>query len=82
MPLSGHAAARRPAVLSLPGATPLLLTAVAGRLGYGVLPVAVLLALARSTGSLALTTTLASVHTALTNFDEAVFCQNAIHLLP
>ncbi len=62
MPLSGHAAARRPAVLSLPGATPLLLTAVAGRLGYGVLPVAVLLALARSTGSLALATTLASVH--------------------
>ena len=62
MPLSGHAAARRPAVLSLPGATPLLLTAVAGRLGYGVLPVAVLLALARSTSSLALATTLASVH--------------------
>ncbi|MBC7678186.1 MAG: hypothetical protein H7233_04250, partial [Pseudorhodobacter sp.] len=62
MPLCGRAAARRPAVLSLPGATPLLLTAVAGRLGYGVLPVAVLLALARSTGSLALATTLASVH--------------------
>jgi len=60
--LSGRAAARRPAVLSLPGATSLLLTAVAGRLGYGVLSVAVLLALARSTGSLALTTTLASVH--------------------
>lgn len=62
MLLSGRAAARRPAVLSLPGATPLLLTAVVGRLGYGVLPVAVLLALQRSTGSLALATTLASVH--------------------
>jgi len=41
MPLCGRAAARRPAALSLPGATSLLLTAVAGRLGYGVLSVAV-----------------------------------------
>ena len=62
MPVSGRAGARRPAVLSLPGATPLLLSAVVGRLGYGVLPDAVLLALQRSTGSLALATTLASVH--------------------